>query len=466
VSAPAHGTLAPARDEEAVAAIAAVTDGQATEGAADGRAPGALLMSLGTVGSGLLAYAFNAVAARTLGPDAYGPIAVLWAAMCLIAVVLFRPIEQTLSRAVAERTAAGQDARTVVRPVAALAVGIALAVIAGCALAWSAITDRLFDGQNVLTAMLIVGVAGYGASYFMRGLVGGRRWYAGYGVLLLADGGVRLALVLPLYIWASTSLAAAALAAAAIAGAVAPLVLRGRTAITHLSDAEPGRPFRLGSAAGFAASTTVLAAGDQILLSGGPVLVMLQGGEHASKAAGLVFAATMLVRAPAYLFQGVAAALLPNLTTMLVRDDQHGFRRAVGRTVAILAGFSSVMVLGAFLLGPFVMRVLYGDGFDTTGTELALLAAGAGGYLVAATLSQAALARSEPVGAAAIWAASAMIFVALELVLPGSPLFRVSVAFCVATLANAAAFAAFALTRRTGARTAPTLRLAASGGDQ
>ena len=61
---------------------------------------------------------------------------------------------------------------------------------------------------------------------------------------------------------------------------------------------------------------------------------MLHGGERASKAAGVVFAATMLVRAPAYLFQGVAAALLPNFTTMLVSRDEHGFRRAVSRTVA------------------------------------------------------------------------------------------------------------------------------------
>ena len=432
---------------------------------AERRAPGALLMSVGTIGSGLLAYAFNAVAARTLGPDAYGPIAVLWAAMFLVAVVLFRPVEQTLSRAIAERTAIGEDMRSVVRPVAALALMITLVTAAAIASAWGAITDGLFDGQSTLTAMLVVGIAGYGASYFVRGIVGGRRWYAGYGTLLLTDGGVRLLLVLPLYVWASSSLAAAALAAAALAGAVAPLLIKGSGAITDLSGQQPGRPFRLRSAAGFAASTTVLAAGDQILLSGGPVLVMLQGGEHAATAAGLVFAATMLVRAPAYLFQGVAAALLPNLTTMLVHDDERGFRRAVARTVGIIAAFSGLMVLGAFAVGPAIMGVLYGDGFEAGRIELALLSAGAGGYLVAATLSQAALARSEAIGAAIIWASSAALFVVLELVLTGEPLMRVSLAFCAATLANAAAFWALALMRRAG-RGALALRLATADIDQ
>ncbi len=430
------------------------------DAAAERRVPGALLMSAGTIGSGLLAYAFNAVAARALGPEAYGPIAVLWAAMFLVAVVLFRPVEQTLSRAIAERTATGEDVRSVVRPVAALAIAITLVAAAACAIAWGSITDRLFDGQSMLTAMLIVGIAGYGASYFVRGIVGGRRWYAGYGTLLLADGGARLALVLPLYIWASSSLAAAALAAAAFAGAVAPLLIRGRGAITDQSGDRPGRPFALRGAAGFAGSTAVCAAGDQILLSGGPVLVMLHGGDHAATAAGLVFAATMLVRAPAYLFQGVAAALLPNLTTMLVLDDERGFRRAVSRTVGIIAAFSGLMVLGAFAVGPTIMGVLYGDGFDAGRTELALLSAGAGGYLVAATLSQAALARSEAVSAAVIWASSAALFVSLELALSGEPLMRVSLAFCTATLATAAAFWALALMRRAGARSDSVLRLA------
>ncbi|MET0604279.1 MAG: hypothetical protein ABW167_20000, partial [Baekduia sp.] len=210
-------------DAQSVPASVAKTAPTADRAAASS----ALLMSIGTLGSGVMAYGFNVVAAQALGPDAYGPVAVLWAAMFLAAVVLFRPVEQTLSREVAEATAHGRGIAPLLRWVAWLAAGTTLAAAAACALAWGPITDRLFDGQPLLTAMLIVGIAGYGASYFVRGIVGGRRWYAGYGVLLLADGGVRLALVLPLFIVASSSLAAVALAAAAAAGALAPLLVRG-----------------------------------------------------------------------------------------------------------------------------------------------------------------------------------------------------------------------------------------------
>ena len=45
---------------------------------------GAARLSLAMVASGVLTYAFQVLAARSLGPEAYGDIAVLWAAMFLV----------------------------------------------------------------------------------------------------------------------------------------------------------------------------------------------------------------------------------------------------------------------------------------------------------------------------------------------------------------------------------------------
>jgi O-antigen/teichoic acid export membrane protein len=144
---------------------------------------------------------------------------------------------------------------------------------------------------------------------------------------------------------------------------------------------------------------------------------------------------------------------------MLARRDVAGFRRAVGRTVAGLAAFAALGAVGAFIIGPSVMRMLYGSDFDTTRDDLALLGLGAGGYLVAATLSQAALARSETISTAAIWVLSAAGFVALELALTGPALHRVSIAFAIAALGNATAFGLLALRTRDDGEPAP-LRLA------
>ena len=74
----------------------------------------ALILSVGTVASGLLAYAFNVLVARALGPAEYGSVAALWVVTFLGAVLLFRPLEQTIAHAVAQRAEAGDSARAAI----------------------------------------------------------------------------------------------------------------------------------------------------------------------------------------------------------------------------------------------------------------------------------------------------------------------------------------------------------------
>src|ERR671934_505681 len=77
--------------------------------------PGAWMLSGAMLATGVLTYAFHVLAARSLGPHGYGQIGVLWAAMFLGSIVLFRPIEQTTSRTIADRRARGEEVATVVR---------------------------------------------------------------------------------------------------------------------------------------------------------------------------------------------------------------------------------------------------------------------------------------------------------------------------------------------------------------
>lgn len=400
---------------------------------------GAAALSVGTLASGLFAYAFNALAARTLGPDRFGPVAVLWAATFIVAVVLFRPFEQTLSRALAERRARGEDGRSPARAVARLMAIVAFVACAGTLAAWEPVTRIMFNGNGALTVALAAGIAGYAASYYVRGLVGGLRWFGAYGALLLADGGVRLLLAVPLLFIASTTLAGVAVAAAAFAGALAPLALRSWRRRVRL-DGDPAAPFAAGHALRFAAPATAIAASDQILLNGGPLLVVAAGGPHAVRTAGIVFAATMLVRAPAFLFQGLAAALLPSLTTFRANGDDARLRRAVGRTVMVLAAVAVTMALAALVAGPQAMRMLYGAGYAVGRLDLVVLALGVGCYLAASTLSQAALARDEVARAGLTWMLSAATFVGAELVLAGTAFHRVSFAFALAGVVNAIGF--------------------------
>src|SRR5439155_25212870 len=194
----------------------------------------------------------------------------------------------------------------------------------------------------------------YAAAYLIRGLLGGIRWFGGYGICLLADSVVRLVIAAPLIVVASRFTAGVAVVAAGVGGALAPLLF-GRARLRGAADGRPAPPFRAAAVLAFAGPAAAIAAADQLLVNGGPLLVTLGSGRGAGSTAGVVFAATMLVRAPVYVFQGLAAALLPNLTDLNARYDGAEFRRAVLRTTVFLLGAGAVIVLGALALGPEAM---------------------------------------------------------------------------------------------------------------
>jgi O-antigen/teichoic acid export membrane protein len=373
-------------------------------------------------------------------------IAVLWAAMFLAVVVLFRPLEQTTSRAVADRLARSDAAAAagVFRSVLAIYAGTVVVLAVVGAVAWNVITDRLFVGNDALTAALVLGVAGYGVAYVLRGLLSGCGWFEGYGLLLLGDAGVRLLAAAPLIAVASADLAGVAVALAGVGGALLPVLVGARRLRPFLSGRRSD-DFHVGRAVAFAAPATAIAAADQVLVNGGPVLVMLGGGT--AETAGLVFAATMLVRVPVFLFQGLAASLLPNLTRLNAVDEAARFRRGVVRTSSILFAIGMVAVGAAAVAGPETLQGLFGAEFSAGRLELTLLGGGVAFYLVSATVSQALLALNAVRTAAAAWSASAVAFLVGYAVLPGDHLMRISVAFAVATALSALALSAL-LARR------------------
>jgi O-antigen/teichoic acid export membrane protein len=406
---------------------------------APSRRPAALsgtwLLSGAMLSSGLLAYVFHVLAARSLGPHAYGQIAILWAAIFFAAIVLFRPVEQTASRAIADRLARGEEVVSVLR-----AVGlVALVLLAGCllaaALVWRPISDRVFLGDDLLTAMLVLGIVAYGLAYVVRGFVGGLRWFGGYSLGLLADALVRLLVATPLLFVASRGAAAAALVAAGLGGAVAP-VIAGRRISRALRGGRSAGRFRVRTAFAFAAPASVIAAADQLLTNGAPLLVIAGNGTDGTATAGVVFAATMLVRAPVYVFQGLAASLLPNLTHLHATDDSRRFRRGVATTASLLVGGGAAIAALAAAVGPEAMALLYGSGFEAGRHELALLGIGVGCYLAATTFSQALLALDRGRNALQGWVTAACLFVGLYAVLPGDELTRISLAFFLAAVSE------------------------------
>jgi O-antigen/teichoic acid export membrane protein len=401
---------------------------------------GTILLSSATLLSGVLAYAFHVIAARSLGASTYGLVAVLWAAMFIAVVVLFRPLEQTISRAVADRLVRDEEVRSVMRASLLIYGGLAVGLALSTVVFWRPLNDRLFLGHSFFVLALAVGTIAYGGAYVLRGACGGIRWFQGYGAGLLADGTVRIVILIPIVFVSSGNLAAAAIAGAALGGALVPLAL-GRRRLAPLAQRGSGTPFHLRSAASFAAPAAAVAAADQLLVNGGPLFVMLSGGKDAGKTAGIVFAATMIVRIPVFFFTGLAASLLPNLTRLNASGDTAEFHRMIARATSLFAAVAGMIVIFGATIGPQTLLTVYGPAFQTSHLDLALLGVAAGGYLAAATLAQALLALASGRTAAAIWCTSAAMFVVGYMVVPGSQMFRVALSMAAATV-----FAALAST--------------------
>ena len=407
---------------------------------------GTWLLSAAMAAAGVLAYAFHILSARTLTTSEYGHIAALWAALFIAVVVLFRPLEQTTSRTVAHRLVRGQEARTVLRSVASIYCSLLAVVGVGAALAWGTMTQRLFDGNGFLTAMLVAGIAGYGIQYVARGVLGGIRQFRGLSLIHVSDGAVRFLVAVPLLAIASEDVAAAALAAAGLGGALLPL-WRCRAQIAATREGSAGEQFDRTAALRFAAPASVIAGSDQLLVNGAPLLVIAAGGHDAAKAAAVVFAATMLVRVPVFLFSGVAGSILPNLARLNAADEHHRFIHTVTRVCLVFAGATIAIVAGAAAFGPAALRLLYGPAYTAPASDLALLGLGAGCYLASATMSQALLAEARATTGAVVWALSAGLFVCVETFASGDELHRVSLGIA-AGMSASTVMLAFVFARR------------------
>jgi O-antigen/teichoic acid export membrane protein len=193
--------------------------------------------------------------------------------------------------------------------------------------------------------------------------------------------------------------------------------------------------FTLAHGTGFAVAVLAIMLAEQTILNAGPLLVKATEGDEGAALAGFAFNVLLIARAPLQLFQSVQTSILPHLTRLSATGETDPFRQAVIVTIRAVAAFAALVALVMVAIGPWVMELFFGESDEYDRGGLALVAAGMGLYLAAATLNQAALARGRAREAAACWATAAITFVVL-LVIPGfdSPVIQLELAFVLAAL--------------------------------
>jgi O-antigen/teichoic acid export membrane protein len=391
------------------AAVPPAPSGAATR---DGYARGARILSVGIASTGLFTFAYFAVASHVLGGASYGAVSLLWSVLFVVISVIYRPVEQLLSRTIAERRARGIAGSHPLRVPLTVQASFAAAFVV-VALALRSFIEDAFGGSAALYWVFVGATVAYAASYFARGYFAGHQWFGLYGGLVLFESISRFCFPLAVAIGLASGQSAVALGilAAPLASlVVVPWALaRHHGSTAAAAPASPDRGLTLRAGAGFALSVAAIQLAEQTMLN---AAVLTVGATASTALAGVVFNALLITRAPLQLFQSVQTSLLPHLSGLEATEGRDAFARAIRITILAIAGFAGAVAIGLLVIGPPVMDLVFGGGYHYGRGGLAVIAIGMGLHLCAGTLNQAALARGQARTAAAAWLVAAAAFVA------------------------------------------------------
>ena len=410
---------------------------------------GARILSIGIASTGLLTLAYFSISSHVLAPEEASRIALLWSVMFVIISVIYRPVEQLLSRTIAERRARGQAEQPLRVPLA-IQAGFALTFLLVALAFEEQLVDNLFDHYQALYDVLVAGTLAYAASYFARGWLAGHEYFALYGGLVLMESLSRLcfALAVALGIASGQTAVALGIAAAPLVSLIvvpAAFARRGQErrealgqgpTVVHAADAALAGPITADEAdaalagpgtegvqeaaahdelslrrgTGFAGWVSGIMLSEQTLLNAAVLTVAATSPDK--ELVGIVFDVLLIARAPLQLFQAIQTSLLPHLTGLEATAGHDAFARAIRVTVLAITGFATAVTLALLAIGPFVMGHLFGQHYSYSRLGLALVGVGMGLHLTSGALNQAALARNRARAAALSWGLTACAFLA------------------------------------------------------
>ena len=355
--------------------------------------------------AGFATYAFFKVGVAAVGGDEeFEPITSLWFTTFALAPGFFLPLEQELGRALAHRRAIGHGTRPVVRKLVLLGAGLTTLVVFVIAAASQILADSLFEGNKFMVLALVLAFSAYAPAHLARGICSGSGRFREYGIILASDGVVRILLCVSLAVIGVTAAGAYGLAVA-----ISPLFAVGYVYVRGGLRTNDGPPASWGEVtpnlgwlllgSGFAAS----------LLNAGPIAAsLLTDSDQAAQVTQFSYG-VLLARIPLFLFQAVQAALLPRLSRLAARGELNEFRSGLKRLMYIVIVVGAVGTSGAFLLGPWMIEIVYDA--SLTGRTLALLALSSACYMVALATAQAVIALKGHAFVALGWGIGVATFV-------------------------------------------------------
>ena len=343
--------------------------------------PGTFLVGGGLLLNGLAAYAFLAVAARNLGPEAYTPVGMLWALSFMLGPGFFQPLEQETARTIASRF--GQGVVPVVRSAAAIGglVALGLALVATVAGPW--MVGGLFDGESWLLVGLLLVVVGLGSAHLAKGVLAGLGRFGGYARYVVGEGLGRL-LVLGLLV----AVVSDGIGSYGLAIGLAPFVGIGAAMLGQRGLWTPGLPIPMSDLSRALGALLVASVATAVVLNVSPLAVETLAGPGEGREPGRFLNALLVARIPLFFFQAVQAALLPQLSGLVGAGRYGELWGVLRRLLTIVGALGLAVVVVAAVAGPWAVEFAFGSEYAVARRDMVLLAASSVGLMVVLSLAQ------------------------------------------------------------------------------
>ena len=350
-------------------------------------------------------------------------------------------IEQEMVRAVSRAVAHGLPTAPVIGRQVRQAAWFVGSTLGACLVLAPVLTDRWLDGQWLLYAELMLGLAGTMVSFQVRGTLSGRQDFHVYAISLLVEAFTRMLPCLLLLVVGchSTWLYGLMFGLGPVLSAVTAIQLPKVWHRPHLvnleayeeaggdrAQDEKEETYEEGGGRGAANLSLLTGAtlASQLLLNAVPLLVDARyqhskSPEELGIAAGIT-SAVGLARLGIVALLPIQTPLLPKLTTAAERGEYRGVRRMTLLLVGACAGLGLAAVLVSATAGPWILRhILHAHGAPLPSWFLAAFAAGTGLLMVGFILQAGLIAMNRHISVMIGWGLGVVVTVPVFTV-PGS----------------------------------------------
>lgn len=385
----------------------------------------ASFLAIGVGLTGVITYVYFFIASHVLSKPDYGQITVLWSAVFITISTLYRPVEQLLSRHIAEHRTKGEPIGGTTRNAALIQFGLSLTFAVLALALRGPIQDGVLEGNETLYWVFFGAVLFYAASYFARGFLAGSQRFGLFTALILSESCFRTifaVLVAVSILSGQSAVAVGIVAAPALSLIVVPFAFArrarrstdtpGREAEAAAESEEgPDSTVSMAHGTGFAAAVLVIMFSEQAFLNAGPLVIR---GLQGAAAAGFIFNVLMIARAPLQLFQAVSTSILPHLTKLHTSGTEEGereFHSSVRMVLLGLVAFTALAFIFMAVAGPKAMQLAFSNKFTYDREGLLLVTLGMGLYLASVTVNQACIAQGQVRRVALRWITCAALFI-------------------------------------------------------